>query len=66
MGKLIGTMTKEKPLKAQELAEEIGVSRRTILNWHQDGVIPSQINVNRIIRFSLTDVLEALQSKSVR
>ena len=57
---------KGRPLNAQEIAEEIGVSRRTVLNWHQDGVIPSQININRIIRFSLPEVLEALESKSVR
>ena len=57
---------KDRPLNAKELADKIGVSRRTILNWHQDGVIPSQININRIIRFSLPDVIEALESKSVR
>ena len=55
-----------KLLNVKELAEELGVSRRTILNWHQAGVIPSKINFRRTIRFSLTDVLEALQSKSVR
>jgi len=56
----------EKPLNAQQVAEALGVSKRTILTWHQNGIIPSLINVNRIIRFSLPDVLEHLEMQSVK
>ena len=56
----------EKPLNAQQVAEALGVSKRTILTWHQTGIIPSLINVNRIIRFSLPDVLEHLELQSVK
>jgi excisionase family DNA binding protein len=56
----------EKPLKAKEVAEVLGVSKRTVLTWHQNGVIPSLFNVNRIIRFSLRDVMENLETQSVK
>lgn len=56
----------EKPLKAKEIAEVLGVSKRTVLTWHQNGVIPSLFNVNRIIRFSLADVIKNLETQSVK
>jgi len=56
----------ERPLKAKEVAEVLGVSKRTVLNWHQNGVIPSLVNVNRIIRFSLADVIKNLETQSVK
>lgn len=59
-------LTEENLLDAQQVAEVLGVSKRTILAWHQNGIIPSLINVNRIIRFSLLDVLEHLETQSVK
>ena len=56
----------ENLLDAKQVAEAIGVSKRTILHWHQNGIIPSLINVNRIIRFSLPDVLEHLEMQSAK
>ena len=59
-------LTEENLLDAQQVAQALGVSKRTILLWHQNGIIPSLIYVNRTIRFSLPDVLEHLQMQSVK
>ena len=58
------TTGKDDALKASELAPILKVSRRTILNWHQDGVIPAEINIGRVIRFSLPEVRKALKERT--
>jgi excisionase family DNA binding protein len=48
-------------LKAEEIASELNVSKRTILNWHADGILPASIAVGRVIRFNLEECRAALK-----
>ena len=54
-------MTDKKLLTAEEVGKEVGVSGRTVLEWSREGLIP-RIPINeRVIRFNLAEVVEALR-----
>jgi predicted site-specific integrase-resolvase len=48
---------------AQELAGHLGVRPGTILGWHRKGKIPARRLSHKVLRFSLRDVLNALESR---
>jgi len=49
-------------LTASEVAEILNVSRRTVLRWLADGRIPAAIKLDRITRFNIDVVVDALAS----
>ena len=49
-------------MTAAELAERLGVKPGTILGWHRRGRIPSRKLSPKVLRFSLSDVLAALDA----
>lgn len=50
-----------KHLKAAELGKELNVSRRTVLNWYELGIIPATIAVGRVLRFDIDECRAALK-----
>lgn len=51
-------------LTADQLGARLGMSGRRIRAWHQEGLIPSVINLGRVIRFREADVVRALEKAS--
>lgn len=51
----------ERFIDAGQVAEVVGVSRDTVLAWFRDGVIPGTKLGHRIVRFSLPQVMAALE-----
>jgi predicted site-specific integrase-resolvase len=51
-------------LTAQDLAHHFGVKPKTILDWHRKGRIPARRLSHKILRFSLRDVLAALEARA--
>lgn len=52
-------------LTAEELAERLAVSPRTIIEWAKSGRIPEVRASERIRRFDYKDVIEALKAREV-
>jgi hypothetical protein len=50
-------------LAARELATHLGVRPGTVLGWHRQGKIPSRRLSHKVLRFSLRDVLAALEAR---
>jgi hypothetical protein len=50
-------------LTAAELADCLGVKPGTVLGWHRSGRIPSRRLSHKVLRFSLTEVLAALEGR---
>jgi len=48
-------------LTPDELGAIYKTSGRTIRQWHQDGLIPAEVNAGRIIRFDREAVADALK-----
>jgi excisionase family DNA binding protein len=46
----------ERLMTAQEVSELVSVSRSTILDWHQAGVIPSYRLNGRAVRFRSSEI----------
>ena len=57
--------TSNKKLTAQQLADHMGVSTRTIGNWKATGVIPF-IRIGRVVRFDLEEVEAGLEKFKIR
>lgn len=66
MSELTHTNNTGEPLTAAEIAPLFKVSKRTVLNWHNDGIIPAEIAVGRVIRFDAARVRDALRVHSAR
>ena len=59
-GAIMKTNGNQKSLVGPEVVAEIlGVSRNTVLNWARDGKIPS-VKIERTYRFSLKIISEAI------
>ena len=54
-----------KKLTAQQLADHMGVSTRTIGNWKAAGII-SFIRIGRVVRFDLEEVEAGLDKFKIR
>jgi hypothetical protein len=50
-------------LTASELASRLGVRPGTILGWHRDKRIPARKLSHKVLRFSLPDVVAALETR---
>jgi hypothetical protein len=50
-------------LTKQQLAQRLKVSTRSVSSWYQSGVIPGRKLSYKIVRYSLPDVLTALESR---
>jgi predicted site-specific integrase-resolvase len=50
-------------LTAAELADCLGVKPGTVLGWHRSGRIPGRRLSHKVLRFSLTEVLAALEGR---
>ena len=57
-------MPDETVLTAAELAERLQVKTQTVLSWHRTGRIPVRRLTRKVLRFSLPDVMAALESKA--
>ena len=55
-------MPDETMMTAAELAERLQVKPETILGWHRTGRIPGRRLTRKVLRFSLPDVMAALDS----
>ena len=53
-------------LTSAELAERLGVKPGTILGWHRLGRIPARRLSHKVLRFSLPDVVAALEARARR
>jgi predicted site-specific integrase-resolvase len=51
-------------LTATELAKWIGVKPETIFGWHRKGRIPARRLSHKVLRFCLSEVIEALENGS--
>ena len=49
---------------AAELAEIYRVTPKTILIWHREGTIPSEVHVGQTIRFDAAKVAAALKRRT--
>jgi excisionase family DNA binding protein len=56
----------EKLLTAEELADALQVSKRTVKYWLADGVIPAAIREGQILRFDLPAVKRALAKRAAK
>ena len=50
-------------MTARELAGHLGVKPATVLAWHRQGRIPGRRLSHKVLRFSLRDVLAALEAR---
>jgi excisionase family DNA binding protein len=50
-------------LKAREVAELVGLSPSTVLDWWQDGRLPGFRLSSRAVRFRESEVLDWLESR---
>jgi predicted site-specific integrase-resolvase len=50
-------------MTARELAGHLGVRPGTILDWHRQGKIPGRRLSHKVLRFSLRDVVNALETR---
>jgi predicted site-specific integrase-resolvase len=55
-----------KLLTARQLAKEIGISYRTVLEWTAAGVIPIAIHECRIFRYDIEEVRAALAKRAAK
>jgi len=55
-----------KLLTAEEVADRLGVSPRTIIEWAKDGRIPEVRASQRIRRFDYEDVVSALKKQGAK
>lgn len=53
----------QRHLAADEVAEGLGVSRRTVITWARHGLIPS-VRIGRTIRFREDDLRRFLRGSS--
>lgn len=53
-------------LTADELAEALSVSKRTVMGWLADGTIPAAIREKQTLRFSLPAVEKALAKRATK
>ena len=58
-----GETIRDELLTAQELAGHLGVKPATVLGWHRQGKIPGRRLSHKVLRFSLRDVLAALEGR---
>jgi predicted site-specific integrase-resolvase len=56
------TIRSDDLMTAKELADHLGVKPGTILGWHRQGKIPTRKLSHKVLRFSLRDVLAALEA----
>lgn len=49
---------------ARQIAARYGVTKPTVFNWLNAGVIPAEVAVGRIFRFDLDEVDAALSQRS--
>jgi excisionase family DNA binding protein len=49
-------------MTAAEIGERLGVTAGTVLKWHRDGRIPCRKLSHKVLRFRLSEVVEALES----
>jgi len=54
----------EKLLTREELAEQLGVSARTIDRWRDQGLAPPELMIQRVIRFRQSDIEAWLDDKT--
>ena len=54
----------EQLFTAEEIAERLAVSPRTVIEWSRKGIIPVIRPSERIRRFAMEDVLSALKNRS--
>lgn len=50
-------------LRADQLAERLGVKPATVLVWNRKGIIPSRRLSHKVLRFDLADVVAALEAR---
>jgi excisionase family DNA binding protein len=53
-----------KLLTADELAELVGTSRRTVMSWLGDGIIPAAVREGNVLRFDEATVRKALAKRA--
>ena len=56
----------EKLLTADELAEVLQVSKRTVKTWLSEGGIPAAIHEGKVLRFDLPTVKKALAKRATK
>lgn len=56
----------DKLLTADELAESLQVSKRTVKTWLGEGVIPAAIHEGQVLRFDLPTVKKALAKRATK
>ncbi len=56
----------EKLLTADELAEVLQVSKRTVKTWLADGLIPAAIREGQVLRFDLPKVKQSLAKRAAK
>jgi excisionase family DNA binding protein len=56
----------EKLITADELAEVLQVSKRTVKYWLADGVIPAAVHEGQVLRFDLPAVKKALAKRATK
>jgi excisionase family DNA binding protein len=49
-----------------EIAAALGEKKRTIRSWRHAGVIPAVVLGHRTVRYKLSDVIAALEKRTVR
>lgn len=49
---------------ARQIAARYGVTKPTVFNWLNAGIIPAKVTVGRIFRFDLDEVDAALKRRS--
>ena len=50
-------------LNAEQLARQLGVKPRTVMQWLRDGLIPAKRLTPKVIRYNLNEVVAALQER---
>jgi predicted site-specific integrase-resolvase len=53
-------------LTPQELAVELRVTPATVLRWRREGLIPSEVATDKVVRFDLESVRAALKKEATR
>jgi predicted site-specific integrase-resolvase len=53
-------------LTPQELAAELRVTSATVLRWRREGLIPSEVATDKVVRFDLESVRAALKKEATR
>ena len=59
-------MSASKLLTADELADALRVSRRTVMTWLADGIIPAAIREGQTLRFDEATVRKHLEKRAAK